>query len=161
MVKSDTGFANDLLIHNIGKIDFSVKESIDEKGLHNYLKVTGYLPHSQVISEQLGASLLLLLINNTPNANLILTGKIFEYLASRRPIICIAPEYGDAANIIAECKAGKVFGFDETEKLKAEIIHSYDRFRQNKLHSESEGIEKYDRRNLTGQMAQLLTGLTV
>ncbi len=55
--------------------------------------------HDEVLIAQREASLLLLLVNDTPNAKLILTGKLFEYLAAQRNIICIGPKDGDAAPI--------------------------------------------------------------
>jgi glycosyltransferase involved in cell wall biosynthesis len=104
---------------------------------------------------------LLLLINNTSNANLILTGKIFEYLASKRPIICIAPSGGDAANIIRETNCGAVFDFDETESLKQQIMEMFGLFKKGKLLSECSNISRFERKNLTGEMAKVLDSLIV
>ena len=156
LVNENKEFAGDLVIHNIGKLDFSVKVSIQQNGIEKYLQTTDYLPHNKVIAKQWEATVLLLLINNTPNANLILTGKIFEYLASKRPIICIAPPGGDAANIIRETKSGGVFDFSEDKKLKSEILNLYSLFKTGKLKSESQNIEQFERKNLTAELAKVL-----
>ena len=160
LVNENSEFTTDLLIHNIGKLDFSAKEAIKKNGLEMQLQTTDYLPHDEVIKKQREAAVLLLLINDTPNANLILTGKIFEYLASGRPIVCIAPPDGDAAKIIEETKCGVVFDFSETEKLKMEILKMYYDFKSGKLKTNCSNIEKYERRSLTGEMAKVLENLT-
>ena len=116
----DKQFNDALEIHNVGKIDFRVIESIKSAGIDSKLVTTDYLPHDEVIVAQRNANLLLLLVNDTPNAKLILTGKLFEYLAAQRNIICIGPKDGDAANIIRETGSGNTYGFHEVDELKNE-----------------------------------------
>ena len=38
------------------------------------------------------------MVNNTPNAKGIITGKVFEYIASGRPILVIGPKDGDLSD---------------------------------------------------------------
>ncbi|MDP2723108.1 MAG: glycosyltransferase family 4 protein [Bacteroidales bacterium] len=159
LVSEDAGFSKCLEIHNVGKIDFLAVESLEKFQLKKYLRKTDYLPHDQVIVEQQKASVLLLLVNDTPNAKLILTGKIFEYLSSQRPIICIAPEDGDAASVINSTNSGKVFGFQEVDSLKRYLFESFQLFKHNKLHVTSIGVEKYERKNLTYSMCSQLNKL--
>ncbi len=154
-------FAQKLEIRIVGKIDVSAIESLRKYGMENYLTRIDYLPHQQVIAEQQNAAVLLLLINNTPNAKLILTGKLFEYLASKRPIVCIGPQDGDAATIIRETECGNVFGFDETNRLKAEMLRLFHDFLKDKKENPCKNVERYERRNLTAHMAEVLTGMQV
>ena len=159
LVEENPAFAKKLKIRNIGKLDITALESVRKFGLEKHLDVLDYLPHNEVIAEQSSATMLLLLVNDTPNAKLILTGKIFEYLASKRPIICIAPTDGDAAQVIKETKSGSVFGFDETESLKKYLLESFNDFEAGTLKNESFGIEKYSRLNLTKTMSDLIKGI--
>jgi hypothetical protein len=55
------------------------------------------------------SDLLLLVIPEDKSENGILTGKLFEYIGARVPVLGIGPTAGDAAKIINECKAGKMF----------------------------------------------------
>jgi glycosyltransferase involved in cell wall biosynthesis len=160
MVLENPDFAKKLKIRNVGKLDINALECIRKYDLEKHLEIINYLPHNEVISEQSSASMLLLLINNTPNAKLILTGKIFEYLASGRPIICIAPSDGDAANVIRETNSGKPFDFYDTKNLKAYLTQSFEQFTQGKLTNNCDGIEKYSRRNLTQKMAEALKDIS-
>ncbi len=143
----------------IGKIDISAIEAINKYGLEKYLKQVDYLPHDDVINEQRKATLLLLLINNTPNAKLILTGKIFEYLASETPIICIAPPDGDAAQIINETNSGKVYDFIEVDSLVLGLRNHYTDFRNGYLRSTSTDINKFDRKVLTSKLVEVINKL--
>ncbi|NOX84448.1 MAG: glycosyltransferase family 4 protein [Chlorobi bacterium] len=161
LVNEDKEFAKSLSIVNVGKTDISVTDSLQRAGLEKYLLRKGYLSHEEVLKEQRKATLLLLFINNTPNANLILTGKLFEYLAARRPIICVGPENGDAAAVISETGAGKVYGFQEVKKLKADLAGYYALFKSGKLEKTSGDIEQYERKNLTKKMSEILNSCTV
>jgi hypothetical protein len=77
-------------------------------------------------------------------------------MAAKRPILAVGPPEWDVEKILKETSAGSYFNYDEREHLKVQILNYYELFKQGKLKSESENIEKYSRRNLTGNLAQLL-----
>ncbi|MEE4259002.1 MAG: glycosyl transferase family 1 [Bacteroidales bacterium] len=161
LVSENIQFASHLEIKNIGKMDFNAVESLKRAGLEKYLTAINYLPHSKVIDEQRNASMLLLLINDTPNAKLILTGKIFEYMASNTPIVCIGPVDGDAAKIIQNKKCGEVFDFNEVRSLKKHLEDNYKKFKRNKLVSDCKDTDEFERRNLTEKLAEVLNHIKV
>jgi len=149
-----------LKIQLIGQIDNSVVGSIKRNNIENNVGITPYIPHNQVIEIQRKSQVLLLFINNTPNAKGVLTGKIFEYLASGRPILCIGPEDGDCAKIIAETQAGVVVDFNDKEKMKSVILNLYQNYKDNQLVTKrNEMVEKYSRKNLAKEYANLLNGI--
>ncbi len=149
-------FAEKLLIKNVGKIDLHVLESLKKFGLEEHLQRIDYIPHDKVIAEQRKASVLLLLVNNTPNARLILTGKLFEYLAARRPVICIGPRDGNAAEVVRETGCGAVFGFAQTTSLKEHLVSLFRAFKEGNLEPQCEKVENYERKNLTARLAGVL-----
>lgn len=69
----------------------------------------GYLPHAESVALLQGADALLLLIPELPNNRGILTGKLFEYLGSGRPIWGFGPVDGDANAILRETRAGGLY----------------------------------------------------
>jgi hypothetical protein len=103
---------------------------------------------------------LLLIINNTPNAKMILTGKFFEYLAAKRPVLCLGPEDGDAARILNETKAGLLAGFGDVEKMKQHILQLYEGYKNGTLTIQSQEIEKFSRRELTRQLSKTLDDIS-
>ena len=149
-------FGEALVIRIIGKMDYSVGDAIRAAGLQEKVENVDYLPHAEVVAEQKRAHALLLLVNDTPNARLILTGKLFEYLAARRPIICIGPEDGDAAHVIRETHSGRTFDFDETQRLKAYLLELFEGARKGDALQRGGNIERYERKTLTKEMVRVL-----
>lgn len=119
----------------------------------------GYIPHEQAIMQMKAASLLLMAIPDTPDNKGIVTGKFFEYLASRRPILAIGPLNGDIENMIRQCKAGRIFHYDETENMRLYILEIFTRFQKDEIWNETVETEKYTRRNLTNELAKNLQQL--
>lgn len=154
-------FASSLEIKLIGQVDRSVINSIENNKLQDNLNQIPYLSHDEAIAEQQKSSLLLLLLNNVPAAKGIMTGKLFEYLAARRPILVIGPEDGDAAKVLDETKSGKAIDFDDKEKMKKTIFEYFNDFKEGKLVCDSDisAIKQYSRRNLAGKIAGILQRL--
>ncbi|MCL1867334.1 MAG: glycosyl transferase family 1, partial [Paludibacter sp.] len=149
-------FQRDLEIKLVGKVDFSVMENIRNCNLENNLNKIDYMPHSEAIAAQQSSQILLLPVNNSPNAKGILTGKFYEYLASGRPILATGPTDGDMASVMAQTRAGKIVDFDDLETMKKTVLEFYNQFKNNKLQTFSENIAQYSRRNLTQKYAELL-----
>jgi len=160
IVNKNSSFANDLQIKLVGKTDIAVTEDIKNNGLSAYLEKTPYLTHAEVTQVQKTSQVLLLLINNTPNAMGITTGKLFEYFAAKRPILCIGPKGGDADKILEETKGGLISGYEDSQTLETNILYFYNKYKQGNLPSESVNIEKYSRKMLTGEVADVLNSIT-
>ena len=142
-------FKEDLQINFIGDISDEVKTEINSYNLDNKTNFLGYVSHQKAIEFQNKSQVLLLLIPNVENNKGILTGKLFEYLKAKRPILAMGPEDGDLAAVLKETKAGVLVGFNEEEKLKAEILQMYQQYKANNLFVTSINIEKYHRKELT------------
>lgn len=161
LTQENEGLHKALKVKLIGQLDQSVLRSINESGLQDHVEVIPYLPHDQVFQAQQSSQVLLLLINNTPNSKGILTGKLFEYLASGRPILCIGPEDGDAARILEENGAGTTVNFENKGKMKEVIEDLFQRYLKNDLPNIHIEAWRYSRRNLAGEYAELLNKTTL
>lgn len=156
LVVENQEFAKNLQIELVGKVDISVTENIKKAGLENFTKKISYLSHNEAVEHEFSAAVLLLLINNTPNSNGIAPGKLFEYLATQRPILCIGPEDGDSAKIINECNAGQVVNFDDKQKMKQVLCELFNNFKKGNFTNLNSKTNKYSRLNLTNKLANLL-----
>ena len=160
LVKEVEGFKNDLEIKFIGQVDVSAHHEITQYGLENYFKRIKHLPHHLVIKELIKSQLLLLPLNDVPTIDGVVPGKLYEYLGAKRPIICIGKTTGDSAKIILKSKAGIVVDFNDFEGLKKNLNEYYKLYKKQNLHINSEGFEKYSRKELAGDFANLLNKIT-
>lgn len=148
----------DIRIRLIGKLDVEVFNAIKKERLDEVVEKIPYLAHDRIATELMSASLLYLPINNTPNAKGIQTGKIFEYIASGRPVLGVGPVDGDAAAILEECQAGTMAGFTDEETIRSIIEKQVRSFITGPV-SRSKPCEQFSRENLTRQLAGLLNSL--
>lgn len=154
-------FSNELKIKLIGHIDNTTMDYIHQNGLSAKVENIEYMAHHEVLEYQRNANLLLLLIPISKKADGILTGKLFEYLASGRPILCIGPENGDAARIISDAKAGTTIDFHDKEKMKTEIMKQFDAFKKGIVHqSDMNVVSNYSRKNITRKFSEIIDDLT-
>lgn len=159
LVKENTleDFSKSLKIRLIGQVDNSVIETIKKNDLESYVEIIPYIPHEEVIVEQSSSQVLLLFINNSPNAKGIMTGKIFEYMASGRPIFAIGPTDGDTAIILDKTKSGVIIDFEDKNGIKNVIIDLYNKYKENQLITKkNEIVENYSRRSLAKEYVNLI-----
>ncbi len=150
------GVKEQLKIRFVGNVPDEIINLFNRKNLGSMVEVLGYIPHQQAISQMAGASILLLAIPDSPDNKGIVTGKFFEYLAAQRPILAIGPLGGDVDIMVQKCKAGKLFSYDETEKMRQFILEIFEQEQKGVTWSKTTGTEKYTRRNLTRELSLTL-----
>ncbi len=149
-------FKKDLEIELVGFIGHAITDEIKKSGLIDNLKKSDHIPRNETLVKMCSAQALLLILNDMPNVNGRLPGKLFEYLASRRPVIVIGPESSDASKIVHGVNAGYTCNFRDYEKTKETILSLYDKFRNNGLPYNLTPITQYSNLNLTGTLASYL-----
>lgn len=149
---------NNIQIKLIGTVDYRVKESIADFGLNSLVSFISPMSYNESLQEQKNADILLLVVNNTPNAKGILTGKFFEYLASGNFVFAIGPEDGDVATILKDTQAGEIFDYHQSEKIY-QALESLLIKKSRVLQTDTSKINLYDRKNLTHKLSEYLTEL--
>ena len=157
---SDNAFRKALKIKLIGKTDESILTALNEAGLSECVKNIGYLPHSEAVEQQRNASLLILPLRKEPEYKAVLPGKLFEYLASRRPVLGIGQKDGAMAMILNETKTGVVLDWEDREAIACHIDSCWEKHLAGKLVTDGADISQFTRRRLTRRMAQLFDSLT-
>ena len=160
IVNENKDFKADFELKLIGKIDTSVEKDILNHKLVENVSFINYVAHNQVIEFQKKSQVLLLLVNNIPSANQIITGKIFEYLMVRRPILAIAPINGDLAEILNITNSGFVVDFNKKDQLKKIILDLYSKFKKGNLLVDSKNIAQFHRRELTQKVSDIINSIT-
>ncbi|PQJ81205.1 glycosyltransferase family 4 protein [Polaribacter glomeratus] len=155
----NTDFKNDLKLNFIGDISADVKQEITLNNLEGNTDFIGYVSHREAIEFQKKAQVLLLLIPNVEKSEGILTGKLFEYLTAKRPILAMGPETGDLSEILKDTNAGIVIGFDNEVKLTREIRNLYQQYKTGNLQVNSKNIEQFHRKELTKRLSEIIKNL--
>lgn len=155
----DETFKKALRLRIVGKTDREIIESIGAEGLYGNLLDKGYQPHSVAVKEQKNASLLILPLRKEPEYKATLPGKLFEYLASGRPILGIGQPDGAMAMILNSTKAGVVFDWDDEASIAKYIDICWKQFQDGALATSPENIGQFSRKELTRKMAALFDTL--
>ena len=133
----------DIVLRFVGVVSEEIQQEIKSWGVQ--AEFIPYVSHKQAIAYMRASDALLLFIPNVPNNEGILTGKLFEYLASGGKILLFGPENGDAMHLISECGAGGCY----TENF------CLDKF-LNQDYTGNDHIKLYSRRALAQKIASLL-----
>jgi glycosyltransferase involved in cell wall biosynthesis len=152
-------FEKDLQLNFIGDISDVVKTAVYNNKLKENTRFIDYVDHTKAIEYQQKAQVLLLLIPNVKKCKGILTGKLFEYLSAKRPILAIGPEDGDLADVIEDTNAGIIVDFDNDDKLSSEILKLYHQYKKGNLEVDSKNTNKYHRKELTKKVAFIINSL--
>lgn len=156
MINENIDLAAHLKIRLVGNVESVVLQDIESLGLTKYVDRIGYMPHADAIAFQQTSTVLLLLVNNTPNANGILTGKFYEYMASERPILVIGPLKSDVAKLLDETQAGLIADFTDLNGTKIVVEKLFADYMNGSLKSKSKGYQQYSRKNQCEIMSELL-----
>ena len=157
MAAADPAFREKLQLRLCGKVDKAVLDAIAAAGLTDNVVNLGYVDHAAAVREQRAATVLLLPLRNDPEYKPILPGKLFEYLAARRPILGIGQEDGAMAAVLQETAAGEMCDWENESAIRAFLTRAWETFReQGSVPPTTGAVEKYSRRNLTRELAALL-----
>ncbi|RLD41029.1 MAG: hypothetical protein DRI86_14185 [Bacteroidetes bacterium] len=141
----------------VGRVSKKYRDIIENSILQPICNFEGHVAHKESISFLVSANALFLAIPDEPNNEGILTGKLFEYLASRKPIIGVGPAEGDAAAIIKECNAGSMFEYSEETSIANYITELYKKWIASPNNIiDGEAYKNYSRENLTKKLVKLI-----
>ena len=157
MAAQSPAFRAALRLRLVGKVDAEVLEAIAAEGLASNVVALGYCNHATAVREQRAASVLLLPLRQDPEYRPILPGKLFEYLAARRPILGIGQEDGAMARVLASTQAGVTAGWDNTAAIRRFLEQAWQQQLAGGVPATSGDIAPYTRRALSRRLAELLT----
>ena len=108
------------------RVEMAVRLSKDPS-YARYLQLKGGISPEESRKVQRGADILLLLEGSESDSRGSITGKVFEYLVARRPVLCVGPPpHFDLSQLIVETGVGQSFGPADAGKLDETILATLD-----------------------------------
>jgi hypothetical protein len=157
----DRAFARDPSLRDVVRLQLAgVLSSGDrEAARSDVVEMLGYLSHDATVELVRSADLLFLPMQNLPPGvrATIVPGKTYEYLASGRPILAAVPD-GDARDLLVEAGIASVCRPDDSDAMERIVIEQVERWRAGAPVPEPDPhvLERYERRRLTAQLADVL-----
>lgn len=120
-----------------------------------------YVPHAQAVAWMKAATILLLPINRVMGSAGIVTGKIYEYLASGRPVLALGEPGGEADGLLKESKGGALLDYTDTEGLARHLDRHYAAWVSGSpiQGAQGERLEPYSRKGQAHELARLLSDI--
>lgn len=125
-------------------------------GVEEVVNCGGIVPYIEAVRRQRESTALLLLNCQAPEEKGVYTGKVFEYLGARRPILVIPGNEGVVDELMRETRAGIVAG--TKEELTRVLSDWYCQFRETgtlAYQGEERVIMQYTRAQQVCKLAQL------
>lgn len=133
----------------VGNVFEDVKNQILNSDLSERVEFISYVEHKKAIDFMIESKALLLIIPNSEENKGILTGKLFEYLAAKKPIVFIGPEDGDAAKILSNTSKVLINNQKNMHSLQGFLEHV-------NQETNKYNFEKFSRKQLTKEIVSLI-----
>ena len=132
-------------------------------GIDDAWEETGFVPFRDAVAAQRAADALLLLIpHNNGRGDTVVSGKVYEYLAARRPVLAAVPPNGAAADLVRSAGAGQVVDSDDAGAQSRALEALVDRRGNGGLADISlpdDLRERMTRRARSAELAEVLRGV--
>jgi glycosyltransferase involved in cell wall biosynthesis len=135
----------------------NVLNDIGIEDYYNICEFTGFIPRIKALKYLFQADVLLLLLSKARGKDVI-PSKIFEYMASGKPILSLVPPDGDAASIIKKTNTGVVADFDNVEDIKIAYLEFYNQWKRNDISIKTDWkeVKKFEQKKLAKNMVDII-----
>jgi glycosyltransferase involved in cell wall biosynthesis len=141
----------------VGQVSAGLVEQVRAAGLADILELKSYVPHDEAVNELLSASVLLLGVPDVAHNAGVLPGKLFEYLAARKPILAVGPPDSEASRILTDAGIGPVLAYTDRAGLEVRLTALATQWLTNPNLDLPSGPERlWTRRALAGRLAAAL-----
>lgn len=162
-------FDSEIEVTFVGDIDRQnskiIKEVVTQFNLENVVNCTNMVPHRKAIAEMNKFDVLLFLLGKAsrgcPSSKGCFSGKLFEYLATGKPILALV-EDGPVSDLIKTCRSGIIVDPENVDRIKEAILSYYNAHKKGelKIQPNRQIIARFERKELTKRLAGLLNELS-
>lgn len=135
---------DNIIFEFIGNYYSETLELLNNNNLKKYIKIIPQVIHTKAVEYMQTAALLLLFIPSKDGDD-FMTGKIFEYIRARVPILAMIPENGEPAQILKKLSYQMICPMEDTTKIKQYLVE----FFNSELNNDFSLDDSYSRENQT------------
>lgn len=146
------------ILRVVGHVNRATQAQLEATGAR--CEFVDYVPHREAIEAMRDADALLLCEPTGPNGNSVICAKVFEYLASRRPILAVGVKGGEGERIVRSCDAGVCASLD-VRSIQQALKKLWAAWEAGEpiAGAKPERLRAYDREELTRQLAEAFDDL--
>ncbi len=150
-----------LELHFAGRRTGPQDELLDQlNGLPCRVTRQPYVDHDEAVKLMQTSDGLCLLLADLPDVGRVVPGKLFEYMAVRKPIFAVTPP-GEVADLLSDCPLGYIHAPSDIAGLAQRLGDEIERKRLGvPLPVGLHNAEQFERRQLTQQLAHLFDAVT-
>ncbi len=130
-VNQQVGKDGEFIFHYFGGCGDYVEKTAETIGVQSFIQVHGTVSRKTVLSALRGATVNAVITSVKKKSTIaekgIVTGKIFECMASGRPVLLISPEGSDAVEILGKSRCGESFHGEDIAGIADYILNVKDR----------------------------------
>ncbi len=135
-----------------GRFDNSIKENVKNYQLNDIVTFYDYVSHKKAVDLMDNSDVLLLVIPFGASKG-ILTGKLYEYIATRNPILGLGPIDCEAQSIIESNQLG-IFGH-KPDTIYRQLLVWYNEWSNGNIKKHDNDIEMFSRKELTKKLSEI------
>lgn len=141
-------------LHFVGLLRDEYKKAAKKYGLDGIITDHGYCDHNESVRHLLASDALWMMVGKTRNADTISSAKLYEYMASRKPLLVSVPD-GTLRKDAQRYGAAWITDPDDVDAIAASIVEMYTAWNQGRMPKPHEDvIASHDRAQLTELLAK-------
>ncbi len=145
---------NNLSLTFAGRYCKEFTAEIKRNNLSQIANLKGFVPHNESTKILQNADALLLVVDDVKDNKGFLTGKLFEYMGSKKPIFAIGPVSGDANEFLQQANSGAMVDYKDENGAYLLLKEMYENWNNNNSQYTFE-VEQFSRKNLTKKLAEV------
>jgi len=157
--RSDPLLAGRVRVRILGGVDPSIRANYDEiltrYGIGHLYDFAGDVPYDEAMTAQINCDYLLLIVDTGETSDGVIPGKLFEYVAARRPIFALC-DPGATQQIIERAGLGRAVPAESTDACEVLLREWLRRPVPVAVDADDVFLSQFDRKAITARFARLL-----
>ena len=130
-------------------------EILDRYTIGRHFDFPGDVSYQQAMDAQVNCDWLLLIVDTGETSDGVIPGKLFEYVASQRPMFALCNP-GATQQIIERARLGVVVGAEDVDACEQALEKVLEEAVPQSLDRDADYLAQFDRKNISRRLAELL-----